>query len=246
MTVRSGTATSDERPLEVVLAEHADDGVVVPAGALTLTEVAAAANEEHRIVQAAGMSMFEHAVRAGELLHNAREQVGRGEWARWRDANFDASGWTAGFYIRVYEHQSEIRERLGATPTLTAARELIADRSFRPIAPPEVQEEAARLAAEGVPFRQIAKQLGVSRQSARRYSDPAYRERIRGKANRSAPGTRRPAGPVQLASCFRAVGAAHQQHDTVRLILALAALVDAAESWARQLGGLDDGGGLHA
>lgn len=213
---------------------------ILPARALSLRECAVAANEEHRLVQDAGRSMFEHACRAGACLLEAREQLDQATWVKWRDENFEASAWTAGFYIRVHERQDEIRAQLGAAPTLVAARELIADRSFRPVAPPEVQAEAARLAAEGVPFREIARQLGVSRQSAKRYSDPAYREKIRGKTSRGSPGTSRPVGPVYLASCFRDVGEAHKDRDTLRLILALAALVDAAERWARQIAENDE------
>ncbi len=203
-------------------------GEVLAPGQRSLPELAEEANREHLAAQGAGLSMFDHAVRAGEALREARGRLGRtAAWGAWRDANFEGSSWTANLYVRVAERQDEIRAHFDGHPTLTGARYLIEGPSANRQAPQEVQEKAARLANEGVPYRQIAQQLGISRQSARRYSDPGYRQRL------SQPHQR--VGPAVLASRLRVVADAHKRHDHDALYEALSGLADAASAWAAQL-----------
>jgi hypothetical protein len=56
-----------------------------------LTEFAGRANNEHRLALAAGQSMVEHAISAGEALEAARALIPYGGWMNWLAANFEGS-----------------------------------------------------------------------------------------------------------------------------------------------------------
>lgn len=57
--------------------------------------------QEHRACERAMRSTLAHAVRAGELLAEAKSQVPHGEWGRWLEDNFAGSARTAQTYMRV-------------------------------------------------------------------------------------------------------------------------------------------------
>jgi predicted transcriptional regulator len=54
----------------------------------SLGKLAEEINAEHRACEAALRSGLRHAVRAGELLTEAKGQVKHGEWGTWLSANF--------------------------------------------------------------------------------------------------------------------------------------------------------------
>jgi Protein of unknown function (DUF3102)/DNA methylase len=74
---------------------------VIPAGQLTLFDLAMIANEEHALAQQAFASTLEHAWRAGDALIEAKRQQRHGEWLPWLAANFDGSDRTARVYMQI-------------------------------------------------------------------------------------------------------------------------------------------------
>lgn len=67
----------------------------------TLEDLAAEINAEHRACEAAVASAVEHAIRAGEMLMEAKEQAGHGGWLPWLQDHFEGSADTAQVYIRL-------------------------------------------------------------------------------------------------------------------------------------------------
>jgi hypothetical protein len=65
-------------------------------------------NAEHHAVESAAQTAFAHALRAGELLLQAKRVVGHGGWGRWLAENFEGSERTAQLYMRVHERQAEL------------------------------------------------------------------------------------------------------------------------------------------
>ena len=68
---------------------------------LDLTTLAAEINAEHRACDEALRKGLNHAVRAGELLIEAKSHVKRGEWGAWIQDNFEGSARTAQAYMKV-------------------------------------------------------------------------------------------------------------------------------------------------
>ena len=78
------------------------DKAVVPSEAvLSLDTLAELINEEHTQCQLAVRQGLSHALRAGELLRQAKERCDHGAWLPWLEANFDGSTRTAQGYMSV-------------------------------------------------------------------------------------------------------------------------------------------------
>jgi len=98
------------------------DGQIV----LDLDHLAVAIREQHEACEAAMSATVQHAIRAGELLAEAKAQVAHGEWLPWLSENFDGSRTVAWTYMRLasnvqrVEHLDSIRE---AITELAAPRE---------------------------------------------------------------------------------------------------------------------------
>jgi hypothetical protein len=88
----------------------------------SLGKLADEINAEHRACEEALRSGLRHAVRAGELLTEAKGQVKHGEWGRWVAENFKGSERTAQAYMRVWR---ELPTLEGANP------QRVTDLSFR-------------------------------------------------------------------------------------------------------------------
>lgn len=101
---------------------------VIPAGQLTLFDLATIANREHALAFEAGVSMIEHAIRAGEALIEAKAQLRHGEWLPWVADNFDASEDTAERYMNVARNSARVRNL--EEPSLRRALGAIADDGF--------------------------------------------------------------------------------------------------------------------
>jgi hypothetical protein len=69
-----------------------------------LRDLAAEINREAGLAERAWSSALEHALRAGELLMNAKAQLPHGEWLPWLQANFKGSVRTAQSYMRLSAH----------------------------------------------------------------------------------------------------------------------------------------------
>lgn len=92
------------------------------AGALDLTALADEINEEHRACDEALRAGLNHAVRAGELLAEAKGRVKHGEWGSWLEENFEGSARTAQAYMKVAREVPNLDE---------AKAQRVADLSFR-------------------------------------------------------------------------------------------------------------------
>jgi hypothetical protein len=75
--------------------------------ATDLAELAAAINAEHAACGRALTTGLEHAIRAGELLIQARHAIPHGGWLPWLGAHFDGSARTAQAYMRVARRRAE-------------------------------------------------------------------------------------------------------------------------------------------
>jgi hypothetical protein len=73
-----------------------------------LDELVGQINEEHRRCEEALRSGLSHALRAGELLTEAKSRVHHGEWLPWLEANFEASVRTAQGYMRLYTNREAL------------------------------------------------------------------------------------------------------------------------------------------
>ena len=69
--------------------------------ATDLDTLAAQINAEHQACATALRTTLAHAVRAGELLAEAKAVVGHGGWLPWLETNFTGSERTARNYMRV-------------------------------------------------------------------------------------------------------------------------------------------------
>jgi hypothetical protein len=79
-----------------------------PAGTPTrLDELRAEIDCEHAAAVAAFRTSVAHAIRAGELLLEAKALVGHGHWLNWVDANFPASRRTAENYMKLAKHPQD-------------------------------------------------------------------------------------------------------------------------------------------
>jgi len=140
-----------------------------------LGELAAAANHEHDRVREAGLSMVEHAIRAGDALRAADELVQAGQWERWLADNFADSAATARLYMRMSRYQDEIRAR-GIDGVTAARRHLIGRdphrKGAKPVLPQWMRDEAAEMRAQGISVNRIARELGVSNPTVHRWTNP--------------------------------------------------------------------------
>lgn len=103
------------------------------AGTLDLPSLAAEIVREHEAAATAARSALGHARRAGELLVEARRQVGHGGWTTWVKDNFPASARTARLYMQVARRWPELEasENGNALPIREAARLLAAPKVSR-------------------------------------------------------------------------------------------------------------------
>ena len=111
----------------------------------TLTQLANQINDEHRQAEQAINAGLEHALRAGQLLLEAKGLCAHGEWTPWLEDNFAGSARTARAYMLVAERW----------PQIEAKRQRVANLSFRDAlrlaAPPKPEPLDAADATQG-PF----------------------------------------------------------------------------------------------
>lgn len=75
-----------------------------------LNTLATRINEEHRRCEEAFRSTLEHALRAGELLIEAKDGVPHGSWEAWLADNFEGSLRTAQAYMRVARARKQFED----------------------------------------------------------------------------------------------------------------------------------------
>jgi len=98
----------------------------------SLGKLADEINTEHRRCEEAVSSALEHAIRAGELLAQAKESVPHGSWGTWLAEHFEGSERTAQAYTRLYRRRDEIRSTVADLSVRGALAVLAAPSSSEP------------------------------------------------------------------------------------------------------------------
>src|SRR6516165_401568 len=82
------------------------------AGDNSLPDLAARIRAEHQAVSAALRDSVRHAIAAGELLIEAKGQLGHGRWLPWLRDHCAISERTAQLYVRVAKNRAEIEAQI--------------------------------------------------------------------------------------------------------------------------------------
>lgn len=84
-----------------------------------LGDLAKQINEEHRACETAVTAALGHAMKAGELLSEAKAELPHGAFGTWLAENFVGSDRTARAYMRVYAHREELEAKRQSSANLT-------------------------------------------------------------------------------------------------------------------------------
>jgi len=121
----------------------------------SLPDLAASISEEHEQAERALRDGLLHAIRAGELLLEAKREVAHGEWENWLQANVPFQPRTARAYMQLARLDPEKRQRVADLPlreALSAIRsreQKIADAEERENRPPPGPATIATVAPDG-------------------------------------------------------------------------------------------------
>lgn len=99
---------------------------------VSLPGLAAAINQEHENCNIAILDGLQHAIKAGELLHQAKAQIQHGQWLQWLKDNVSFSERTAQNYIRVFQRKNELIDKSATVADLSykAAINLLTEPKF--------------------------------------------------------------------------------------------------------------------
>jgi hypothetical protein len=89
------------------------------AGRHSLTDLAARVNAEHQAVTAAVKRGVEHAVNAGKLLIEAKDQLAHGQWLPWLKDHCTISERTAQLYMRLARRVADLEAKSASLADLT-------------------------------------------------------------------------------------------------------------------------------
>jgi hypothetical protein len=116
----------------------------------SLTDLAARISAEHRASTAAMQRGVEHAIRAGELLIEAKRQLKHGHWLPWLIKHCEMSERTAQLYMRLAR----------AKPELEANPQRVADMTVRGavavLAPPPPPSDEGQAIADRIKAADVA------------------------------------------------------------------------------------------
>lgn len=96
-----------------------------------LDRIAAQLREEVVEAERHYRTALQHAIRAGELLTEARALAPSGTWSTWLAVNFDGGAATAATYMRLAKHATEVEH----AQTITAAVAMLAPTEPRALNP---------------------------------------------------------------------------------------------------------------
>jgi Protein of unknown function (DUF3102) len=85
----------------------------------SLADLAARIRAEHEGVLAAMKRGIVHAMAAGDLLLEAKDQLDHGQWMPWLEANCGMSGRTARRYMHFAKHRGAIEAKMASSANLT-------------------------------------------------------------------------------------------------------------------------------
>jgi hypothetical protein len=110
-------------------ASHKERSSMAEAGDNSLADLAARIRAEHEAVSTALKESVRHAIAAGELLIEAKGQLGHGRWLPWLRDHCTISERTAQLYMRVAKSRAEVENQMRndvADLTLNEAAALLA------------------------------------------------------------------------------------------------------------------------
>lgn len=121
-------------------------------------------------------SAVQHAIRAGELLTEAKAQVNHGEWLPWLAQNFAAGARTAQNYMRLAGH-AEDAQRVAHLGIGAALKQLAAPKPQEDAQPPDgLAAHEARAEAGLVAFARAMRQIRDSGDYPNAGEDGAWQE----------------------------------------------------------------------
>jgi Protein of unknown function (DUF3102) len=106
-------------------APQADNSGLAVIGSNSLADLAVKINAEHEASTAGIKRGVAHAITAGALLIEAREQLAHGQWLPWLEANCVFPARTASHYMRLARGRDQITDEIGNVADLTV-REAVA------------------------------------------------------------------------------------------------------------------------
>lgn len=145
---------------------------------LTLDELTDLFQERQRILATATRTTLEAAIAAGEVLREARSRIEYGHWTTWLRDQAGIDRHVANTYIRLAENQQALPadRDLGVRDALTFLRGVVSanGRAPRNRTPDTVKGQIRRLEGLGLERKEIAKLVGVSRETVYSTLDRDY------------------------------------------------------------------------
>ncbi len=186
------------------------------------------ARTEHELCQSGLVKALEHAIRAGEALLQAKDNVPSGEWQEWLAVNLPEFGEsTYQTYMRLARYQDELP---ADTRSITDASQFL--RGLPPATgyqeyPEEIKVEARRLREEeGLSYEKIAAILNVGHTRVSIWCDKHQahlhmrrnrRDTLRRKKERAAL-RQKEIQAERVRAANKAGGAIHDAYSSVRLL----------------------------
>lgn len=159
----------------------------------SVSQLKATVLKEHKAAQVAARTTIAHAIRAGEALLQIRDALLlKNEWTDWIENEFPLNRSQGYLYMRLAQNKHLIPPHV---KSLKAADKLMVGLPTIDGGPPRkrandlAKQEAFRWREENVPYKQIAKRLGMSVGSVYRWFNPNY-DKIRQRENRNASADR--------------------------------------------------------
>ena len=133
---------------------------------VTLADLARQANAEHGRVSDALRSALGHALAAGAVLAQAREQVDA--WPEWCEANLRFDRHTANWYIRMHRYREALNE--GEVNTVSGAMRFLRQHELSQRVNTEQKQRIYTMLDEGLPQYEVGERLGLSQSTVNRYA----------------------------------------------------------------------------
>jgi hypothetical protein len=125
-----------------------------------LADLAADINAAHQQAEQALRDGVLHAIRCGELLHEAKAQLPHGEWENWLKVNVSFQPRTARAYMQIAELDAEKRQRVADLPMREALKAIAKPQERKPVAAsprPTTALQIAKAEAQKVEAEAVAR-----------------------------------------------------------------------------------------
>lgn len=187
---------------------------IEPVGEQRLRELITRIRGEHDGTTAALASALDHAVRCGEALIEAKTLVPPGGWGDWLDSNVPVSRQIASGYMRLAAFKDSLDQSLTITSNLQLLRGMPPMRRGTPRLPEGTREEALRMHDAGGSISEIARALGITKDTVRGWVRPDWRDRRREELNADARTRRATAALERRAAADEQTQDAPAAHET--------------------------------